>query len=76
MEEIYATKETVRAVAVAGETQAFIEVLNNKGEFSAADVQAKGYTLISNEIKIDLKLPYDNLSIEIPNPKCPPRTLV
>lgn len=76
MEQVYPTKVTVRAVAVAGEAPAFIEDMNGDNEFTAADVQMMEYTLISNEIKTILNLTYDNLLVESQNPKCPPRTVI
>lgn len=76
MEQVYPTKVTVRAVAVAGEAPAFIKDMNGDNKFTAADVKKMKYTLISNEIKTELRLTYDNLLVESQNPKCPPRTVV
>ncbi|MGI9307607.1 MAG: hypothetical protein ACR2P6_00010 [Gammaproteobacteria bacterium] len=74
--KIYPTEATFRAVAVSGEAPDFIDDLNHDGKFTAADVEMAGYTLVSNEIKTKLTLTYENLAIETPNPKCPPRTVL
>ena len=76
LEQIYPTKVTVRAVAVAGEAPDFIDDINYDGKFTAADVELAGYSLISNEIKTTIRLTHDNLLAETPNPKCPPRTVL
>ncbi len=74
--QIYPVKVTLRAVAVSGEAPDFIDDMDYDGNFTAADVQLAGYTLISNEIKTTLRLTDDNLLADTPNPKCPPRTVL
>ena len=66
----------VLAIMDAGDLPQFADDMDYDGNFTAADVQLAGYTLISNEIKTTLRLTDDNLLADTPNPKCPPRTVL
>lgn len=76
LEKVYPSRVTVRAVLVQGEAPDYIEDLDGDGKYTASDVAAMGYTLISNQVEINLNFIHDNLLSESNDPECPPRTIL
>ncbi len=72
----YPAEVRIRAVLVNGEAPDYVHDMDGDGIYTAVDVALAGYTLLSNEVDINLKLTHDNLLTESPDSKCPPRTFI
>lgn len=66
----------VRAVMVEGEAPNFIDDLDNDGRFTARDVAAAGYTLLSNQARVRVRISPRELREEQGNSFACPNNLV
>lgn len=76
LSQYYPAEFRLRAVVVNGEAPDFVYDLDGNGRYSARDVKLAGYELLTNEVQINLTVTHENLLIDSPNPKCPPRTFI
>jgi len=76
LSQYYPVRVMIRAVLVNGEAPKFIEDMNGDGRFTAHDVAAAGYQIISNEVVTVLTLTHENLLTISADSKCPPRTFI
>jgi hypothetical protein len=61
----------VRAVIVQGEAPAFIDDLDGDGTYTAKDVQLAGYTLLSNQVNLQIHAVQNDVISEYDPFKCP-----
>ena len=76
LSQYYPVTIRIRAVLVNGEAPDFIYDMNGDGRYTARDVELDGFHLLSNSVEMELQLTQQNLLIESPDSKCPPRTFI
>jgi hypothetical protein len=61
----------VRAVLVQGQAPAFIDDLNGDGAYTAKDLQLAGFTLLSNQVNLQIHAVQNDVLSEFDPFKCP-----
>lgn len=76
LSQYYPAKLRIRAAVVNGEAPDFIYDMDGDGRYTARDIVLMGYELVSNEVDMTLEVTHENLLIDSPDSKCPPRTFI